>query len=60
VLGEIESGEFAREFLSQHGDPERGIEAMAAREARGPLAAAGRELRSRLHPEQGPDKERSE
>ncbi len=48
VLARIESGEFAREFLARHDDPLRGTGALAAREAAGPLAAAGRELQQRL------------
>ncbi len=60
ALAEIENGTFAREFLAQHDDPSRGIDARARREALGPLATAGRELLPRLHRESGPEKERSE
>ena len=60
ILAEIENGNFAREFLAGHADPERGIEKMKADEARGPLASAGRAVLPRLHPQDHPDEERSE
>ena len=60
VLAEIENGDFAREFLTLHADPERGIEAMAAEEAGGPLAAAGRRVLPRLHPESKQEEEKKE
>jgi len=57
VLADIESGEFAREFLDRHDDPEAGTAALRRREADGPLAAAGRRVLPRLHPkpEEAPD-----
>ncbi len=48
VLRQIESGDFAREFLERHADAQVGTEALAAREAAGPLAVAGRKLITRL------------
>ena len=60
ILAEIESGEFAREFLAMHGDPERGIASLAAGEADGPLAAAGRAVMPRLHPGKQTEQESSE
>ena len=51
VLAEIENGDFAREFLARHDDPRTGTAALAAAEAAGPLAQAGRRLLRRLHPE---------
>ncbi len=48
ILSEIESGAFAGEFLTRHDDPRRGVRALAADEAAGPLAVAGRELQQRL------------
>ena len=51
ILGEIESGAFAREFLARH--PEKS--ALAADEAAGTLAACGRRMLPRLHPEDHPD-----
>lgn len=47
VLAEIEDGRFARELLDRH----EGTSALAAAEADGPLARAGRTLLARLHPE---------
>lgn len=60
ILAEIENGEFAREFLAAHADPERGIENLIAEEANGTLAEAGRTLLPRLHPRDHPKEERSE
>ena len=60
ILAEIENGDFAREFLADHADPERGIENLTAEEASGPLAAAGRKVLPRLHPGDNPEEERSE
>jgi ketol-acid reductoisomerase len=48
ILDEIESGQFAREFLAQHDDPAAGTAALAAREAQTPLAQAGHALQARL------------
>ncbi len=48
VLEHIESGEFAREFLANHADPQCGTKALAAAEADGSLVAAGRKLLPRL------------
>ncbi len=53
ILGEIESGQFAKEFLSQHNDPSQGTKALAEKEAASPLAAAGRRVLPRLHPHGG-------
>ena len=50
ILAEIENGEFARDFLAGYKDPERGIQGLVAKEASGPLAAAGRMVIPRLHP----------
>jgi len=47
ILGEIEDGSFAREFLARHGRTEE----MAAVEAAGPLAVTGHLMLPRLHPE---------
>jgi len=47
ILGEIEDGRFAREFLAGH---ERTVE-LAAVEAAGPLAVTGHLMLPRLHPE---------
>lgn len=46
ILQEIESGEFAREFLSRHGE----TATLSAQEATGSLARAGRKILPRLHP----------
>jgi ketol-acid reductoisomerase len=48
VLAEIESGEFAREFLAAHDHPERGVAARRAAEARTRLNRAGERLQPRL------------
>jgi ketol-acid reductoisomerase len=48
ILGEIESGEFAREFLTLSGHPENGTRALARLEAAGPLAETGRRMLPRL------------
>lgn len=48
VLGEIEDGSFAREFLSRHADPEQGLQALIAREDTTSLARAGRILSEHL------------
>ena len=50
VLAEIESGAFAREFLERHDHPALGTVALAATEAAGPLASAGRRVLPLLHP----------
>lgn len=50
ILSEIESGQFARELLAKHDDPECGIKALARLEAEGPLAVVGHQVLSRLHP----------
>ncbi len=50
ILSEIESGQFAREFLARHNDPRQGTAALADKEAASPLAAAGRRVLPRLHP----------
>lgn len=55
VLAEIESGGFATEFLAHHDDPVGGTRALAEAEARGSLAAAGRRVLPRLHPEKFED-----
>ncbi len=47
ILREIEDGTFAREFLAEHGR----IVELAAVEADGSLAVAGRRMLPRLHPE---------
>lgn len=46
VLGEIESGKFAEEFLRDHGKTGN----LAAAEADSPLARTGRDVLPRLHP----------
>ena len=46
ILLEIESGNFAEEFLARHGE----TAALAAGEAAGPLATTGRRMLPRLHP----------
>jgi len=48
ILAEIEDGRFAREFLARHDDPAAGVAALAAHEARTPLARAGEHLQDRL------------
>ncbi len=48
ILAEIEDGRFAAEFLAEHADPDRGVAARSAAEARTPLARAGERLQSRL------------
>jgi ketol-acid reductoisomerase len=53
VLKEIESGEFAGEFLARHDDSLLGIEALKNREAASPLVRAGHRVLPRLHPEKG-------
>jgi len=57
ILAEIENGEFARDFLAGYKDPERGIQGLVAKEASGPLAAAGRVVIPRLHPEKKSEQE---
>jgi ketol-acid reductoisomerase len=47
ILAEIESGDFAAEFLKRHTD----TAGLAAAEAEGPLAEEGRRVLPRLHPE---------
>lgn len=54
VLAEIESGQFAEEFLARHDDPQRGTKALKAREAASPLVQAGHRVLPRLHPKKGP------
>ena len=57
-LDEIEDGRFAREFLARHDDPVAGTRALADQEAGTDLAAAGRDLQSRLDALAGePEKE---
>jgi ketol-acid reductoisomerase len=53
ILSEIESGDFAEEFLARHDDPELGTEALAAMEAASALAEVGHRVLPRLHPEKG-------
>ena len=60
ILAELENGEFAREFLATHGDPEQGISNLMAQEASGPLAVAGRAVVPRLHPGVQTDEEKPE
>lgn len=60
VLGEIESGGFAREFLDACRDGDRKLEELKAEEAAGPLAAAGRAVLPRLHPGTKPEQENGE
>ncbi len=50
VLDEIESGEFAEEFLARHNDPKAGISALKKREEKSPLVQAGHRVLPRLHP----------
>jgi ketol-acid reductoisomerase len=50
ILGEIEDGRFAREFLARHDDPTGGIAALRETEARHPLVRAGERVLPRLHP----------
>ncbi len=50
VLTEIESGQFARDFLAQHDDSQKGIEALRAREENSALVKAGHRVLPRLHP----------
>ncbi len=59
ILAEIESGDFAQEFLASHGDSEHGIENLKSQEARGPLAVAGRAVLPRLHPGDHSEQEKS-
>lgn len=47
ILGELEDGSFAREFLARH----EGTRQLAADEAAGPLAVTGHRMLPRLHPE---------
>lgn len=54
VLREIESGQFAEEFLARHDDPEAGIDALKEKEKASPLVKAGHRVLPRLHPEKGP------
>ncbi len=51
ILKEIETGEFAREFLSRHNKTAD----LAAAEATGPLALTGRRVLPRLHPDADKD-----
>jgi len=51
ILEEIESGEFADEFLKHH----RGTEKLARTEADSPLARTGRKVLPRLHPDKSTD-----
>lgn len=51
VLGEIESGKFAEEFLRDHGKTRN----LAAAEADSPLARTGRGVLPRLHPGESKD-----
>lgn len=60
ILTEIESGEFARDFLANHRDPGLGIEKLVADEASGPLAVAGRAVIPRLHPGRKTEEENSQ
>ncbi len=53
VLKEIESGQFAEEFLARHDDPLLGTEAMRAREEASPLVQTGHRVLPRLHPKEG-------
>ncbi len=55
ILGEIESGAFARELLARHADPTAGTAALARKEAESPLAQAGRRVLPRLHPPTEPE-----
>ncbi len=50
ILLELESGEFAEEFLARHDDSEVGTKALANNEAQSPLAQAGKRVLPRLHP----------
>ncbi len=51
ILSEIESGEFAEEFLLHS----RGTEKLARTEAESPLARTGRKVLPRLHPDESTD-----
>ena len=53
ILNEIETGEFARDFLAHHDHPEKGTKALAEKEAASRLAKAGRRVLPRLHPKEG-------
>jgi len=53
VLKEIETGEFAEEFLARHDDPEVGIAALKKREEASALVKAGHRVLPRLHPGKG-------
>ncbi len=48
LLDEIEDGRFAAEFLDKHDHPVTGVRALADKESETGLAAAGRDLQSRL------------
>jgi len=51
ILAEIESGEFADEFLRNHRETEK----LALTEADSPLARSGRKVLPRLHPDESTD-----
>jgi ketol-acid reductoisomerase len=51
ILAEIESGEFAQEFLARHDDRRAGTAALRRRESGTALARAGQRVLPRLHPE---------
>ncbi len=57
ILADIESGEFAREFLDRHDDSSAGTVALRRAEAEGPLAVTGRLVLPRLQqqPKEAPD-----
>ena len=55
LLDEIEDGRFAAEFLDKHDHPVTGVRALADKESETALAAAGRDLQSRLDALDGPE-----
>ncbi len=48
ILDEIESGDFAREFLARHDDPAAGVAALGMVEARSDLVRTGHAMQARL------------
>ncbi len=53
ILTEIETGQFAQEFLARHDHQDEGTQAMSEKEAASSLAIVGRRVLPRLHPKKG-------
>jgi ketol-acid reductoisomerase len=59
ILAEIETGQYASEFLTRGADPTLGLEPLAAQEEASRLARTGRALRQRLQALRLQDREQS-